>query len=91
MYMLKVLFQKLQIRPVLAPGKQLTSWGTGKDYPLGTSWRHPDLCVPGRDPRDTVKRKGSLGWGEMETLLGQNPIAEWAWWPSLTGRGCQQA
>ena len=90
MYMSKVLFQKLQIRPVLAPGKQLTSWGTGKDYPLGRSWRHPDLCVPGRDPRDTVKRKGALGWGEMETLLGQNPAAKWAWWLSLMGRGCQQ-
>ena len=33
----KLLFQKLQIRTILAPGKQLTSWGTAKDYRLGTS------------------------------------------------------
>ena len=37
MYMLKLLFRKLQIRPVLAPGKTLTSWGTAKDDRLGTS------------------------------------------------------
>ena len=33
--MLKLFFQKLQIRPIL--GKQPSSWGTAKDYPLGTS------------------------------------------------------
>ena len=37
MYMLKLFFQKLQIRPILAPGKQQTSWGTAKDYRLGTT------------------------------------------------------
>ena len=38
MYMLKLLFQKLQIKPVLAPAeKQLTSWGTAKDDRLGTT------------------------------------------------------
>ena len=35
--MLKLLFQKLQIRPAWLLGKQLTSWGTAKDYRLGTS------------------------------------------------------
>ena len=48
MYMLKFLFQKVQSWLL---GKQPTSWGTAKDYPLGTNWRHPDLCVPGRDRR----------------------------------------
>ena len=37
MYMLKLLFQKLQIRPAWLLGKQLTSWGTAKDYHLGTT------------------------------------------------------
>ena len=51
MHMLKLLFQKLQIRPILAPGKsettdkahpgsrlrQPTSWDAAKDYRLGTS------------------------------------------------------
>ena len=46
MYMLKLLFQKLQSWLL---GKQPTSWGTAKHYPLGTNWSHPDLCVPGRD------------------------------------------
>ena len=39
MNMLKLLFQKLQIRPI-HPGsweKQPASWGTAKDYRLGTS------------------------------------------------------
>ena len=48
MCMLKLLFQKLQIRLL---GKQLPSWGTAKDYHVGTIWRHPDLSVPGRDRR----------------------------------------
>ena len=37
MYMLKYLFQKLQIRPILAPGKTADLLGTAKDYHLGTS------------------------------------------------------
>ena len=37
MYMLKLLFQKLQIRPSWLLGKQLISWGTAKDYSLGTT------------------------------------------------------
>ena len=44
MYMLKLLFQKLQSWLL---GKQPTSWGTAKDYPLGTNWRHPDLVFQG--------------------------------------------
>ena len=37
MCMLKLLFQKLQIRPFWLLGKQLTSWGTAKDDRLGTT------------------------------------------------------
>ena len=37
MYMLKLLFQKLQIRPSWLLGKQLTSWGTAKDDRPGTT------------------------------------------------------
>ena len=54
MYMLKLLFQKLQIRPVLAPGKQLTSWGTAKDYHLGTAGGIRAFVLQGEteDPQD---------------------------------------
>ena len=37
MYMSRLLFLKLQIRPILAPGKTVTSWDTAKDYHLGTT------------------------------------------------------
>ena len=37
MYMLKLLFQKLQIGPSWLLGRQLTSWSAAKDYRLGTS------------------------------------------------------
>ena len=37
MHMLKLLFQKLQIRPVLAPGKTADLLGTAKEYHLGTT------------------------------------------------------
>ena len=37
MYVLKLLFHKLQIRPVLAPGRTADLLGTAKDYRLGTT------------------------------------------------------
>ena len=46
MYMLKLSFQKLEIRPILSwlLGKQLTSWGTAKDYHLGQVETSGLLC-----------------------------------------------
>ena len=41
MYMLKLLFQKLQSWLL---GKQLTSWGTGKDYLPETTRGNWPLC-----------------------------------------------
>ena len=46
MYMLK-LFRNYRSGPPWLLGKQPTSWGTAKDYPLGTNWRHPDLVFQG--------------------------------------------
>ena len=37
MYVLKLLFHKLQIGPSCLLGKQLISWGTAKDCHLGTT------------------------------------------------------
>ena len=47
MYVLKLLFHKLQIGPSCLLGKQLISWGTAKDYHLGTSGGIRAIVFPG--------------------------------------------
>ena len=64
MYMLKALFQKLQIRPSWLLGKQLTSWGTAKDYRPGTTGGFQAFGIRGQT--DDYPPLGIASWAGQE-------------------------
>ena len=66
--MLKLLFQKLQIRPVLAPGKTADLLGHCYRQP-GDNWRHPGHCVPGKDPPLGTANCPGLECGSFSHLI----------------------